>query len=412
MPLDVDEDRLWSMMRTQGEMGGSDDMPGSLRREPLTDEDKEFRDWLCAEMESEGLDVRVDAMGNIFGRREGTDPDANPVLTGSHGDSYGGKFDGVLGVVGTLEMVKSLNDEAIETRRPIEIVDWTNEERSRFEPAIMSSGVWAGVYDIEEMYAKTDRDGRTFEEELERIGYKGDVPCEPQYDYDVFLELHTEQGPYLEAKGADVGVVTGIASWHRGEATLQGDADHPGPTPMEFRTDPAVALGDTIVAIRRLADVMGEKTVTTVSRIDIDPNDIRFIADEVTFTWDIRDPSDEVRKRAVERALAEIESAAEREGVDWDWREIVDVPAVICADRCVDAVQTAADRLGLDSVRMPSMALHDASHVANVVDTGMIFAVAEGGKSHNPKEFTSPGDCHSAVSTLANAVVDLADAKR
>jgi N-carbamoyl-L-amino-acid hydrolase len=409
MVVRVDKERLWSLMETQGEFGGEPGIPGALDRPALSDTDKAVRDWFCDELEAAGLDVRVDAMGNIFGRREGTDPDAAPVLTGSHLDSVGGKFDGSLGVVAAVEAVKTLNDEGIETTRPIEIVDWTNEERSRFAPAVLASGVWAGAYDIEDAYAKTDDEGLTFESELERIGYKGNAPAEPAEEYAAYLELHTEQGPYLDAKGQDVGVVTDITGWHRGEITFQGDADHPGPTPMEFRRDPVVAMADVITAIRRLTGVTSEDTVGTVSRIDPDPNDIRFIADAVSFTWDVRDPDPETLAELVDRVLAEAEAAAEREGVEWEWREIVSQDGVACAETCVDAVQDAADALDYDSARMCSMALHDARHVAEVVDTAMIFAVAEDGFSHNPREYTSPQDCAKAANTLANALVDLAD---
>jgi N-carbamoyl-L-amino-acid hydrolase len=409
MVVRVDKDRLWSLIETQGEFGGDEGIPGALDRPPLSDADAAVRDWFCDELEAAKLDVRVDAMGNIFGRRKGTDPDATPILTGSHLDSVGGKFDGSLGVVGALEAVKTLNDEDIETRRPIEIVNWTNEERSRFAPAVLSSGVWAGAYDKEEAYVKTDDDGLTFESELERIGYKGDEPAEPAEEYAAYLELHTEQGPYLDAKDKDVGVVTDITGWHRGEITFRGDADHPGPTPMEFRRDPVVAMADVVTQIRRLAGVTSEHTVGTVSRIDPDPNDIRFIADAVAFTWDVRDPDPATLGALVDRVLAEAEVAAEREGVEWDWREIVSQDGVACAEQCVDAVQDAADALDYDSARMCSMALHDARHVAEVVDTAMIFAVAEDGVSHNPREYTSSEDCAKAANTLTNALVDLAD---
>jgi len=409
MVVRVDEDRLWSLVEMQGEFGGETGLPGALHRPPLSDADRAVRDWFCERLDAAGLTVRVDEMGNIFGRREGTDPDAAPVLTGSHLDSVGGKFDGTLGVVGALEAVQTLEEKGIETTRPIEIVNWTNEERSRFSPAVLGSGVWAGVYDRDEVYAKTDDDGRTFESELQRIGYKGDIPAEPAEEYATYLELHTEQGPYLDAKNRDVGVVTGITGWHRGEITFEGNADHPGPTPVPFRHDPVVAMADVVSQVRRLAGELGEHTVGTVSRIDVDPNDIRFIADAVSFTFDVRDPDPDVLSEAVDRVLAEAQAAAEREGLDLESRNIVSRPGVACSDRCVDAVEDAAAALGYDSTRMPSMALHDARHVAEVTDTAMVFAVAEDGLSHNPAEYTSPEDCSRAVNTLANALVDLAE---
>jgi N-carbamoyl-L-amino-acid hydrolase len=408
MDVRIDGDRLWSMMETQGQFGGEGGLPGGLHRSSLSDADKAVRDWFCAECEELGLDVRIDAMGNIFARRPGADPDAGPVLSGSHIDSVGGKFDGSLGVIGALELVKTLEDRDLTTDRPVEIVVWTNEERSRFAPAMLASGVWAGAYDIEEAYAKTDDDGLTFESELERIGYKGDVPAEPAEDYHAFVELHTEQGPYLEATGSDVGVVTANTGWNRGEITFTGDADHPGPTPMSLRRDPVVAMAEVIAQVRRLTARASRDAVGTVSRIDVDPNDIRFIADAVTFTWDVRDPDPETLDDMIETVVEEAEMAAEREGVGMEWHELVHQSGVEFAAEPVEAVQSAADALGYESRRMPSMALHDARHVADVVDTAMVFAVAEGGVSHNPAEYTSPEDCEKAVNTLANAVVDLA----
>lgn len=408
MTVRIDEERLWSMMESQGRFGGEDGMPGGLHRPSLSDADKAVRDWFCAECEDLGLDLRIDAMGNIFARRAGADSNAEPVLTGSHIDSVGGKFDGSLGVIGALEVIKTFEDRDLTTDRPVEIVVWTNEERSRFAPAMLASGVWAGAYDIEEAYAKTDDDGHTFESELERIGYKGDVPAEPTENYHAFLELHTEQGPYLEATGSDVGVVTASTGWNRGEITFTGDADHPGPTPMSLRRDPVVAMAEVIAQVRRLTARSSRDAVGTVSRIDVDPNDIRFIADAVTFTWDVRDPDPETLDTMIETVVHEAEIAADREAVGMEWRELVHQSGVAFAPEPIAAVQSAADALDYESRRMPSMALHDARHVADVVDTAMVFAVAEGGVSHNPAEYTSPEDCEKAVNTLANAVVDLA----
>lgn len=408
MDVRVDGDRLWSMMETQGRFGGEDGLPGALDRPSLSDADGAVRDWFRSECEALGLDLRIDAMGNVFARRAGSDPDAAAVLTGSHIDSVGGKFDGSLGVIGALEVVKTLEDRGLSTDRPVEIVVWTNEERSRFAPAMLASGVWAGNYDLEWAYAREDDDGRTFGAELDRVGYKGDVPAEPTEDYHAFLELHTEQGPYLEATGSDVGVVTANTGWNRGEITFTGDADHPGPTPMSLRRDPVVAMAEVIAQVRRLTARSSRDAVGTVSRIDVDPNDIRFIADAVTFTWDVRDPDPAVLDEMIERVVHEAEVAAEREGVGMESRELVHQSGVEFAAEPVEAVQSAADALGYESRRMPSMALHDARHVADVVDTAMVFAVAEGGVSHNPAEYTSPADCEKAVNVLANAVVDLA----
>ncbi len=409
MRLQLDRDRFVETMREQAEIGGTEG--GGLHRLALSDADREIRDWFKTQLEAADLTVRVDEFGNMFGRREGTDPDAAPLLVGSHLDSqpYGGIYDGALGVVGALEFVRALEDENIETTRPVEIVNWTNEEGSRFQPAMQGSGVWAGAHDLEEEYAKTDADGETVEAELERIGYKGDHPAEPQTEYTAYLELHVEQGPYLERAGKDVGIVTGIVGFTWGEITFHGEADHSGPTPMYSRSDALVAATDVIGRIRTLPSTLGERTVGTTGSIDAKPNSINVIPEEVTFTWDVRDPDDGIVEEAFERVLAEAAAAAEREGIDWEYEERMRAPSVEFADRCVEAIESAAEALEYDGMRLFSGAGHDATHMTGICDTGMVFAVSEDGKSHNEDEYTSWEDCYAAANTLANAAFDLAE---
>jgi len=408
MTLALDRDRFVATMKEQAEIGGTEN--GGLHRLTLSDDDRRIRDWFREQMEEEGLSVRVDEFGNMFGRREGTDPTADTVLVGSHLDSqpYGGIYDGAMGVIAALELVRTLNEEDIETEHPVEIVNWTNEEGSRFQPAMQGSGVWAGAHDIEEEYAKTDADGAVLEEELERIGYKGAVPCEPQHDYEAYLELHIEQGPYLEEDNEDVGVVTGIVGFTWGAITFHGEADHSGPTPMHYRNDALVAAADVITQIRRIPDTLGERTVGTTGYIDSKPNSINIIPEEVTFTWGFRDPERAVITEARDRVLAEAEAAAEREGVDWEYEDRMFVDPVHFDHQCVEAVQGAADALELDSMRIFSGAGHDATHMTGLMDTGMVFAVSEDGKSHNEDEYTSWEDCCSAAATTINAAYDLA----
>ncbi len=409
MTLSLDRKRFLDTMAEQARIGGTEN--DGLHRLALTETDREVRDWFRDRMEEAGLAVRVDEFGNMFGRRPGTCDDAKPVLVGSHLDSqpYGGIYDGALGVIAALEIVRALNDEGIETARPIEIVNWTNEEGSRFQPAMQGSGVWAGAHSLAEEYAKTDEDGAVLEDELERIGYKGDVPAEPREPYAAYLELHIEQGPYLEERGADVGVVTGIVGFSWGAITFHGEADHSGPTPMSHREDALVAAADTITSIRRIPGALGDRTVGTAGYIDAEPNSINIIPDEVTVTWGFRDPSDEIVDEARRRVLEEAEWAAQREGVDWEYEDRMRAPAVEFAEPCVRAVQSAADDLGYDSMQLVSGAGHDATHLHDVCDTGMVFAVSEDGKSHNEAEYTSPEHCYMAASTLANATLRLAE---
>jgi N-carbamoyl-L-amino-acid hydrolase len=409
MPIDVDRDRLVETMREQAAIGGTEG--GGLHRLALSDADGEARDWFVDCAEAAGLDVRVDAFGNTFARREGTDPDAEPVLVGSHLDSqpYGGIYDGALGVVAALEFVRTLNDRGIETRRPVEVVNWTNEEGSRFQPAMQGSGVWAGAHDVEAEYAKTDADGVRLVDELERIGYRGDEPADPREPYHAYLELHPEQGPRLEATGADVGIVTGIVGLRWAEVTFEGQANHSGTTPMHYRSDALVAAADVVTALRRLPGTLGDASVATVGSLRVQPDSVNIIPETVRFTTDIRDPDEAVLDRGVERMAAEVAAAAEREGVDYEIEPTMRASSVDFPDRPVEAVADAVDRLGYDGRRMVSGAGHDATHAAAVCDAAMVFAVSEDGKSHTEDEFTSWSDCYRSANVLANAALDLAE---
>jgi N-carbamoyl-L-amino-acid hydrolase len=408
MTIALDEERFISTMREQAEIGATDG--GGLYRLTLSDADREVRDWFGERLAEAGLDVRVDEFGNTFGRRPGTDPDAAPVLLGSHLDSqpYGGIYDGQLGVIAALEFVRTLDDEGIETPHPVEIVNWTNEEGSRFQPAMQGSGVWAGAHEIGAEYDKTDSDGVRLGDELDRIGYRGEEPAEPREEYEAYLELHIEQGPYLEENEREIGVVTGIVGFTWGEITFYGEADHSGPTPMHYRRDPLVAAADVITAIRRIPGTLGERTVGTTGYVDVQPNSINTIPGEVTITWGFRDPDDAVVETAYGQVLDEARHAAEREGVEYEHEERMRASSVEFADRCIDAVGGAAEDLGYDDMRIFSGAGHDATHLADVCDTSMVFAVSENGKSHSEEEYTSWEDCYAAANTLANAGLRLA----
>ncbi|WP_049926480.1 Zn-dependent hydrolase [Halopiger goleimassiliensis] len=407
--IDLDRERLVELMTEQAEIGTTAD--GGLDRQALTDADRDARDWFRDRLEEAGLEVRIDAIGNVFGRREGTDPDAAPILVGSHLDSQpnGGIYDGALGVVAALELVFALNDAGIETVHPIEVVDWTNEEGTRFQPGLQGSGVWVGEYDLETQYETTDAEGRRLEDELERIGYLGETPAEPQEPYEAYLELHVEQGPRLDRSSADVGVVTGVVGITWGELTFQGEANHSGTTPMHYRNDALVAAADVATAVRRIAASLGSDTVGTVGSVDVAPNSINVVPGEVTMTWGFRDPDDGVIERAREEVVAEANRAADREGVALEYEETMRTSSVDFADRCVETVDAVAEDLGYERLRLESGAGHDAMHLASVTDAGMVFAVSEDGVSHSPEEYTSWDDCYAAAETLANAAVRLAE---
>ena len=408
MRIQTDRERFINAMRTQADIGGTED--GGLHRLTLSDTDKEVRDWLLKMMKNANLQTRVDEMGNMFGRRPGTNPSSDPVLIGSHLDSqpYGGIYDGALGVIAGLEFIRTLNDEDIDTSHPIELVNWTNEEGSRFQPAMQGSGVWAGELELETEYNKTDAEGNRFEDELERIGYKGDVPAEPMTEYDSSLELHIEQGPKLENNEKDVGVVTGVVGLSWGSVTFYGAAEHTGTTPMHDRQDALVAAADFITMVRRLGGILGEETVASVGCADISPNSINIVPEEVTVTWGIRDPSDAVVKKGRERVLEEIAAIADREGVDYEWEDRARSSSIRFPDRPVSAIRDAARTLDFDSMDVFSGAVHDAAKVGRICDSAMLFAVSEDGKSHTEDESTSWDDCYIAANTLANAALNLA----
>ncbi|AGB38860.1 Zn-dependent hydrolase [Natronococcus occultus] len=408
MEFSLNEERFVETMQAQAEIGGTAN--GGLHRLALSDEDAAVRNWFYERMDRAGLEIRIDEFGNMFGRREGK-RDAEPVLIGSHLDSqpYGGIYDGALGTIAALEFVRELDDRGIETERPVEIVNWTNEEGSRFQPTLQGSGVWAGALDIEEQYAATDEDGTPVEAELERIGYKGDHPAEPAADYDSYLELHIEQGPFLEANGKDVGVVTGIVGLTWGEFTFYGEANHSGATPMHHREDAMVAAADLVTQVRRIPGQLGERTVGTVGSVDVEPDSINVIPEEVSVTYGFRDPDAETLREAERRVRREAAAAAEREDVAVEHENRADATPVAFDDRCVTAVQRAADDRGYDSMEVFSGGVHDATHAAEVCDTGMVFAVSEGGKSHTEAEYTDWDDCYSAGDTLAGAALALAD---
>lgn len=405
MAVHLDSDRLASTMKKQAEFGQTPE--GGLQRVALSDADMKVRDWFVSELQDLNLNVRVDRMGNIFARRHGTDPSASPVLAGSHLDSQpnGGIYDGALGVVAVLELFRTLDEKDIQTEHPIEIVNWTNEEGTRFQPGLQGSGVWTGQFDLEHQYTREDDHGICFEKELNRIGYKGDEPATPIEEYDAYYELHIEQGPYLEQEKKDVGIVNGVVARSWGKVTFQGDANHAGSTPMHLRVDAGVPAAEFALCVRRLSNTLGEKTVSTVGSISVQPDSINIIPSTATVTWDIRDPSDAVIERAVSHLRSKARAISQREGAEYTLKETTRTDGVTFESCCTNKIKKAATTLGYDSLHLLSGGNHDASHLSDVCDVGMVFAVSEDGKSHSPKEYTSWNDCYRAANTLANAVI-------
>lgn len=407
MELSVSSDRLRERFDRFSEIGATE--RGGVNRPSLSDANRDARDLLVEWFEAAGLAVTVDEMGNIFGRREGADDSLAPVLVGSHVDSQynGGRYDGVVGVLGALEVVESLADGDVETERPVEVVAWSNEEGVRFQPDMLGSGVFAGVFDLEYAYGVEDTDGKTFGEELERIGYRGDAPCEPR-DLHCYFELHVEQGPYLDEDGIDVGVVEGVYGFSWMNAAFEGSADHAGPTPMHLRRDALVATSDVVQAVRRLTATGGPDLVGTVGHVDVDPNSINVIPERVDFTVDVRSYDDGVVADAVEQVKREIEWAAEREGVEWEVEEIMRIDADPFADECIATVERAAESVAGEYERMVSGAGHDANYLNRICPTSMIFVPSVDGISHVEEEYTEWEDVVTGTNVLLEAVAEKA----
>ena len=409
MTLAIDRERFRERFDAFNEIGATD--RGGVDRPSLSPANEAARDRLVEWFEAAGLDVTVDEMGNIFGRRAGADDSLAPVLFGSHVDSQynGGRYDGVVGVLGALEVIETLNDRDIETERPLEIVVWSNEEGVRFQPDMLGSGVFTDTFDLEYAYEREDGDGNRFGEELERIGYRGEAPCEPR-DLRCYFELHIEQGPYLDEAGLSIGVVEGVYGFSWMNAAFEGSADHAGPTPMHLRHDALVATSDVIRTVRRIAGAEGEDLVGTVGSIDAHPNSINVIPERVEFTLDVRSYEDAVVGRAVDRLQQEIRWAAEREDVEWEFEEIMRIGAEPFAEECIDAVERAARTVvGDDFTRLVSGAGHDASYLNRLCPTSMIFVPSVDGVSHAEEEYTEWEDVLAGVNVLYSAVLEKAD---
>ncbi|SEW29956.1 Zn-dependent hydrolase [Natrinema salifodinae] len=399
----IDEQRFRQRFDEFNEIGATD--AGGVDRPTLSDENKAARDTLVEWFREAELDVRIDEMGNIFGRREGRDPDASTVLFGSHVDSQynGGRYDGVVGVLGALEAIEALTDAGIETDRPLEIVAWSNEEGVRFQPDMLGSGVYTGVFDLEYAYRREDKDGKRFGDELERIGYKGEDPCEPG-DLHCYFELHVEQGPFLEQADLSVGVVEGVFGFSWMNVAFEGQANHAGPTPMTMRRDAFVATADVTKAVREITATEGTDLVGTVGSVDVWPNSINVIPERVEFTIDCRSYDNAVVDAAVERVQDEIAWAAEREGLEYEFEEIMRVDADPFDDECIETVAEAADEAGCEYTRLVSGAGHDANYLNKIAPTSMIFVPSVDGISHRESEYTEWEDVVTGAEVLLRAV--------
>lgn len=407
--VDIDKDRLWQTFQEYSGIGATDN--NGLHRLTLSASDKQIRDRFVTDLENLDLSIRIDKIGNVFGRREGTDSSAPPVLIGSHLDSqpYGGRYDGQLGVLAALETLRAFDDQDVQTTRSIEIVNWTNEEGARFKPALMGSGVYAGAHELDTILETTDENGTTVAEALEEIGYRGDAPVTPREKPHSYLELHIEQGPYLEEHGNSVGIMEGINGMAWLKATIHGQSNHAGPTPMHTRSDALVAAADVITAVRRLSTHLGDDVVTTVGELSVNPNSVNVIPSEAMFTIDLRSYNDTTVDEGIQAVEAELDAACEREGVTYTLEKLWQIPHTEFSSRVRETAVEAAQETGRSFERMVGAAGHDASYINEVTDAGMLFAPSVDGITHNEAEFTEWDDVVAGIDVYANTVQVLAN---
>ena len=405
--LRVDGARLWASIMEMAKIGA---LPGGgCGRLALTDDDKRARDLFASWCEQAGCTVTVDQMGNMFARRPGRNPHLPPVAAGSHLDTqpHGGKFDGIFGVLAALETVRALNDAGVETEAPIEVINWTNEEGSRFAPAMIASGVFAGLFDQDFAYGLNSPEGETLGDELARIGYKGAEPC-GEHPLGALFEAHIEQGPVLEQSGVPIGVVGGAQGQRWYDVEVRGRDSHAGTTPMPARKDALVAAARMAARIEDIALGKAPDAVGTVGQFDVSPNSRNTIPGDVRFSVDIRHPEAgvlAVMDAEIRGAFADI---ARQGGVEVVVEQIWEKPPIEFDPRCVGAVREAAVSLGYDHQDIVSGAGHDACQVCTVAPTGMIFVPCEDGISHNEIESATPQDLEAGCNVLLHAMLAMA----
>ncbi len=406
--LRTDPDRLWDSLMAMAEIGPG--VAGGSNRQTLTDEDAEGRALFRSWCEAAGMTMGVDAIGNMFATRAGTDPDALPVYVGSHLDTQptGGKYDGVLGVLGGLELVRTLDDLGIRTRRPIVVANWTNEEGTRFAPAMLASGVFAGIHSQEWCEDRTDAKGLRFGDELDRIGWRGEEAVGARKMHAMF-ELHIEQGPILEAEGAEIGVVTHGQGLSWTQVTVTGRDAHTGSTPMPMRRDAGLAMARILVAVEEIALAHAPHAVGAAGHIEVHPNSRNVIPGRAVFTVDLRSPD----RAVIEDMEARLAEAAHRiageAGCEAALEKVGGFDPVAFDEGCVRAVRSAAERLGYAHRDIVSGAGHDACWIARVAPTAMIMCPCVDGLSHNEAEEITKDWARAGADVLLHAVLESAE---
>ncbi|PIB24725.1 Zn-dependent hydrolase [Amylibacter kogurei] len=402
--LRINGDRLWDSLMEMAKIGPG--IAGGNNRQTLTDEDGEGRALFQSWCESAGAKMGVDEMGNMFATWGGTDPDALPVYVGSHLDTQptGGKYDGVLGVLGGLEILRTLNDLDIKTKHPIVLTNWTNEEGTRFAPAMLASGVFAGMHTQEWAYDREDAEGKKFGAELERIGWKGDEKVGARKMH-AFFELHIEQGPILEAEGKDIGVVTHGQGLSWTQITIIGKESHTGSTPMPMRKNAGLGMARVLELVDEIAWSHKPHAVGAAGHIDVYPNSRNVIPGKVVFTVDLRSPSLDVITDMEQRLQAGAQKICDEMGLEVSFEKVGGFDPVTFDEDCVNAVRNAAERMGYSHMNLISGAGHDACWINRMAPTAMVMCPCVDGLSHNEAEEISKEWATAGADVLMQAVV-------
>ncbi|MFJ4195675.1 Zn-dependent hydrolase [Pseudomonas sp. NPDC089534] len=401
--LKINGERLWASLMAMAEIGAT--ARGGSCRLALSDEDKAGRELFAHWCREAGMTVSVDAIGNLFARRPGTDPDAAPVMMGSHLDTQpeGGRFDGVYGVLAGLEVVRRLNDLNIKTRKPLEVAVWTNEEGARFTPAMFGSAVFTGLMELDAALAVRDADGISVAQALQGTGYAGSRPLGGKVD--AYFEAHIEQGPILEDNAKSIGVVTGGQAIRWLDVRVEGMAAHAGTTPMALRKDALYGVARMIQAIEGLAADFAPEGLTTVGELSISKSSRNTIPGLVNFTVDLRHHRDDAIAAMEAQVRARLQAIADGRGLTLTVTPHWISPATPFDAGCVAAVQEAVDALGYAQQSIVSGAGHDAIHLARHCPTAMVFIPCVGGLSHNEAEDVLPDDVRQGTDVLLNAVL-------
>ena len=406
--LRIDGSRLWHSLMEMAKIGATE--KGGVNRLALTEVDKEGRDLFVRWCKEAGCTIRIDRVGNIFARRPGRNSDLPPVVTGSHLDSQptGGKFDGAYGVLAGLEVIRTLNDLDYETERPLEVAVWANEEGSRFAPGMIASGAFAGVFNLDFALSLKDPEGKSFGDELERIGYAGDSEV-PGHDVHAYIEAHIEQGPILEAADKTIGIVTDAQGQRWYEVVLEGVESHVGPTPMTRRKDALLGAARVVDLVNRVGLDHEPLACATVGMMEVYPNSRNVIPGRVFLTVDLRHPDDEVLAHMDRKMRDGVAAIVEEVGLACEIEQISYCRPVRFADSCVQAVRNAAEECGYSRRDMVSGAGHDACYLAEVAPTSMIFIPCVDGISHNEIEHAKPEWITAGANILLHALLEKAN---